>query len=415
MKYATMNKFLRSVLTTIFCSLFFIASAQPPPDGSATVECIVDAFQVPPPVFLDGCGNTTTPVITENPDPFCEGNKVYTYTYTDCIGGVDIWVFTYTIDLTSAPVAPANSGSTVECIIDCVQPAAPTVVDNCGNNIVPVITENADPMCEGDKIYTFTYTDCANNTTVWTYTYTIDRTTLPLVPIDDGSTVDDIAAAVPPLGPIVTDVCGGLIQAVVTSNPDPECEGQKIYTYVYYDCNGMSSTWTYTYTISYITTLVTSPVNNGITENNGTLTATSFGVGVTYQWIDCVDSLTIVPGENGQSYTPPAVGAFAVQVTDGSCTVTSPCMIGGVVGLSESKPVKTINISPNPATNYFKIDLNDNQAGTFEVSDNFGKIILSESSIKQDASIDISHLAKGVYFVSLKSTDRTSVVKLIKR
>jgi hypothetical protein len=32
--------------------------------------------------------------------------------------------------------------------------------------------------CEGDMVYTFTYTDCAANTHVWTYTYTIAAPTI---------------------------------------------------------------------------------------------------------------------------------------------------------------------------------------------------------------------------------------------
>ena len=46
-------------------------------------------------------------------------------------------------------------------------------IDANGNEVVPVMTENADPVCVGDKIYTFTYTDCADNTADWIYTYNV--------------------------------------------------------------------------------------------------------------------------------------------------------------------------------------------------------------------------------------------------
>jgi hypothetical protein len=81
--------------------------------------------------------------------------KFIPFTYTDCAGNISVYTYTYTIDVTTAPVVPANAGSTVECIADATQPAAPVVTDVCGNDITPVITENADPTCEGDKIYTF--------------------------------------------------------------------------------------------------------------------------------------------------------------------------------------------------------------------------------------------------------------------
>jgi hypothetical protein len=235
-----------------------------PANAGSTVECIADATQPAAPVVTDVCGNDITPVITENADPTCEGDKIYTFTYTDCAGNISVYTYTYTIDVTTAPVVPANAGSTVECIADATQPAAPVVTDVCGNDITPVITENADPTCEGDKIYTFTYTDCAGNISVYTYTYTIDVTTAPVVPANAGSTVECIADATQPAAPVVTDVCGNGITPVITENADPTCEGEKIYTFTYTDCAGNISVYTYTYTID-VTTAPVVPANAGST------------------------------------------------------------------------------------------------------------------------------------------------------
>ncbi|GAL64221.1 internalin putative [Algibacter lectus] len=226
-----------------------------PTDDSSTVECIADAVQPTAPTVTDVCGNNIVPVITENTDPTCEGDKTYTFTYTDCANNVSVYTYTYTIDVSTLPVVPANETSTVECIADAVQPTAPTVTDVCGNNIVPVITENTDPACEGDKTYTFTYTDCANNVSVYTYAYTIETTTLPVVPTNDSSTVMDVADATEPAAPVVIDVCGNNIIPVVTENEDPLCDGEKIYTFTYTDCAGNTSVYTYTYTIDVTATL----------------------------------------------------------------------------------------------------------------------------------------------------------------
>ncbi|WP_157805307.1 PKD domain-containing protein, partial [Confluentibacter citreus] len=174
-----------------------------PVNASSTVQCLNDAVQPTAPIVNDSCDGNITPVITESADPTCEGSKVYTFTYTDCAGNESVYTYTYTIDVTSVPVVPANAGSTVECIADAVQPAAPAVTDACGNDIVPVITENTDLTCEGSKVYTFTYTDCAGNGSVYTYTYTIDVTSVPVVPANAGSTVECIADAVQPAAPAV--------------------------------------------------------------------------------------------------------------------------------------------------------------------------------------------------------------------
>jgi gliding motility-associated-like protein len=221
-----------------------------PANAGSTIECISAAIQPAAPVVTDQCGNNLVPVITENADPVCEGDKIYTYTYTDCAGNVSVYTYTYTIDVTTLPVVPANAGSTIECLSSAIQPAAPVVTDVCGNNIVAVITENADPVCEGDKIYTYTYTDCAGNVSVYTYTYTIDMVSSPVVPANAVSSVVCISDVVVPVAPVVTDVCGNNIVAVMTENADPVCVGDKIYTFTYTDCSGNSSVYTYTYSIN---------------------------------------------------------------------------------------------------------------------------------------------------------------------
>ena len=145
-----------------------------PVNGSETVECLADVYIPTAPVVTDACGNAMVPVMSENADPVCEGNKVYTFTYTDCAGNTADWTYTFTLDVISSPVVPANGFGALECVADIFVPTPPAVVDVCGNAIVPVMTENADPVCVGDKIYTFTYTDCAGNASDWTYTFSIN-------------------------------------------------------------------------------------------------------------------------------------------------------------------------------------------------------------------------------------------------
>ncbi len=221
----------------------------PPNDGS-TVECIAAAVQPPAPVVTDQCGNNLTPVVVASADPVCEGVKTFDFTYTDCAGNSATYTYTYTIDLTTSPVVPANDASTVECIADAVQPAAPVVVDQCGNTINPVITSSVDPVCEGIKTYNFTYTDCAGNSSVYTYTYTVDLTTSPLVPANGSEIVQCITDVYVPTAPAVTDQCGNNIVPVMTENADPVCVGDKIYTFTYTDCAGNVSIYTYTFSIN---------------------------------------------------------------------------------------------------------------------------------------------------------------------
>ncbi|MFD2527501.1 hypothetical protein ACFSQD_16880, partial [Flavihumibacter stibioxidans] len=136
------------------------------------------------------------------------------------------------------------------------------MVDACGAAVSPVMTESSDPACVGTKVYTFTYSNCAGQPAVWTYTYTISAPTVTL-PADGGSTVACVADAVTPTAPTVTDNCGRPITPTMTAGADPACTGTKVYTFTYTDCNNVDYTWTYTYTISAPT--VTLPADGGST------------------------------------------------------------------------------------------------------------------------------------------------------
>jgi gliding motility-associated-like protein len=190
------------------------------------------------------------PVVTESLDPVCEGTKTYTFTYTDCAGNVAVTTYTYTIEVSSVPVVPADASSTVECLADATQPTAPTVTDACGNELLPVVTESADPNGEGTKTYTFTYTDCAGNVAVYTYTYTIDDTTPPVAP-----TLENLIGecSVTATAPTTTDNCAGIITATTTNPLTYTTQGTYTINWTFDDGNGNSITVKQSVTIEDIT------------------------------------------------------------------------------------------------------------------------------------------------------------------
>ncbi|SFD33750.1 gliding motility-associated C-terminal domain-containing protein, partial [Algibacter pectinivorans] len=240
-----------------------IESPVVPENAGTTVSCLAEAILPEAPVVSDTCGNAIIPTVSQSQDPDCEGEKSYTFTYTDCAGNESVYVFTYTIEISTGPVVPENASSNVECLANATLPEIAEVYDSCGNEITPVITESPDPDCEGQKVYTFTYTDCANNISVFTYTYTIDVTNAPVVPANDGSIVECIEDATQPAIPDVTDPCGNDITPVITQSPDPECEGDKVYTFTFTDCAGNESVYVYTYTIQ--KTAPEAPINESTT------------------------------------------------------------------------------------------------------------------------------------------------------
>jgi hypothetical protein len=240
-----------------------------PANGTATVSCPALAINPGSPANItDACGTTVNAVLVgqDDPTPACEGTVVWRYRYTACDMTTTVdWVFIYTIDRTTAPAevgGPVATSNTVECLSAAIPPVTlPVIQDVCGNVLpapAPVVTDSPNPLtCEGTRTYTYTYTDCSGLDFVWTYTYTIDRTTAPVQvggPAPTSSTVQCVSdAVVPATLPVVQDLCGNVIPApdpVITDNPSPlTCEGTRTYTYTYTDCAGLSFEWSYTYQI----------------------------------------------------------------------------------------------------------------------------------------------------------------------
>jgi hypothetical protein len=159
-----------------------------PTDGGSVVECISSVVTPTPPTVYDVCGIQIQPTMV-TPDPItCQGTMTYVFTYTDCAGLSSVWNYVYTIQHLTSPIVPMNIGlSTVQFLSDAVQPIPPTVVDVCGNVIIPTVSfvDSPNPIvCIGTRVYTFTYTDCAGLTATWTYIYTITELNISLTETD---------------------------------------------------------------------------------------------------------------------------------------------------------------------------------------------------------------------------------------
>ena len=179
-----------------------------PANTSETVACVADIVVPTPPVVNDACGTPLTPVAGTAPTaPLCEGDMVYSWTYTDCEGNTHDWTHTVTIEREDFTM-PANTSETVACVADIVVPTPPVVNDACGTPLTPVSWNSPDSaLCEGDMVYSWTYTDCEGNTHDWTHTVTVDTRDFTM-PANTSETVDCVADIAVPTPPAVSDACG---------------------------------------------------------------------------------------------------------------------------------------------------------------------------------------------------------------
>ena len=141
----------------------------------------------------------------------------------------------------------------------------------------------------------------------------------------------------------------------------------------------------------------------------------SNATGATYQWLDCNNNLSPIPGETGQSFTATATGNYAVEVTYNGCKDTSSCRYIVVSGLFENDFGEQLVVYPNPSRGNFSIALGKVYEIT-EVSiiDVSGKLVY-ENTFRDTQLLDISikNIPSGVYFVRICSGEKEAIVRLV--
>jgi hypothetical protein len=164
-----------------------------------------------------------------------------------------------------AAITPTTA--TVACVEDIVVPTPPVVTDNCGNELTPVAgTAPVAPVCEGDMVYTWVYTDCEGNQQTYTHTVTIELADfLVNMPDNKRLQVKCSSEAVQPVPPVVTDLCGNTLTPTgpVKGGTYTDCEGTITYTWTYKDCTETSHDWVFTYDVEVEDFAAHMPANTG--------------------------------------------------------------------------------------------------------------------------------------------------------
>lgn len=79
--------------------------------------------------------------------------------------------------------------------------------------------------------------------------------------------------------------------------------------------------------------------------------------------------------------------------------------------LEEISAEKSIQIFPNPAEGSFQIRVNDSELSSVVIHDQVGRMVFSKSAVNGLPTIDVSALAKGLYFLAVETMDGEVIVK----
>lgn len=159
--------------------------------------------------------------------------------------------------------------------------------------------------------------------------------------------------------------------------------------------------------------LTINTVNSAVSLSGITLTADQ--AGAVYQWIDCDNGNVAISGATSQSYIASANGGYAVVVTDNGCSDTSACATVSEVGIVENSFGALMNVSPNPTSGNFSIDLGASyNAIDVSLTDLTGKLIESKHyTNSQILEFKLDEPA-GVYLLLIQSEDKKALIRMMK-
>jgi hypothetical protein len=399
----------------------------------------------------NGCQNTASTTVTVNSlptvtatsddadDAICAGSNITlmgggatTYVWT---GGVtDATAFaptstnTYTVTGTDGNGCEntANITITVNAL-----PAVTATSDAAGNTVC----DGTDVTLSGNGASTYTWTGGVTDATAFTptatNTYTVTGTDLNGCTGTDAITIT--VNSLPTVTAMSDDadnaICEGLMVTLsgdgadtytwtggVTDGASFAPTATDTYTVTGTDLNGCSNTATITITVNALPIVDLSPFATSVCDNGGIVSLTDgtptggmfSGLGVT-----------------GSTFDPSVTGAgifpITYSVTDGNGCVGSDVenlTVDLCTGIASSTS-QVISLYPNPTTGMFTLNINNANSNQVVITivDMQGKVVYNESdkniSAQYNKQIDLSDLAKGIYYVKLNIGADVKIEKLI--
>ena len=126
---------------------------------------------------------------------------------------------------------------------------------------------------------------------------------------------------------------------------------------------------------------------------------------VSYLWND---------GSELQTMEVSNTGLYSVEITDiNGCSNTDEINVEVTVctGITQNKTTYSLDVYPNPASQYLNITANNIQIKNIKILNVTGKVIFKAQS---NTRIDISNLSNGIYFLKIELNQEIKLVKFVK-
>ena len=139
-------------------------------------------------------------------------------------------------------------------------------------------------------------------------------------------------------------------------------------------------------------------VDTSVNQSGTVLTANALSA--LYQWVDCNNGFTVIPGATGQSFTASSNGSYALVTTQNDCTDTSACYVVNSVAVDDIQQLG-FSIYPNPSQDQLFVQFPNVSYWEFEVVDLAGHVV---SSGQRTGSTGITEsFSPGTYFLRVRT------------
>ena len=403
--------------------------------NSARVPVVAEILVTAAPTVTSGtnCGPGTVTLGASSPDPI----SWYDAPTGGTLLGTGSSFTTPVISTTTTYYAEAGTScpSTrvpVDAIISS-QAADPTVTDGsrCGTGTVDLSASSSDPVSWYDAPNGNLLGTGLTFTTPSISASTIYYAVAGVTGCESNAIAVNAIVNIMPADPVVTDAsnCGPAQLTLQASAADP---------LTWYDAsiggNIVTTGTSYQSTFSSTTTYY-------VEANNGTCSSNRIPVTANIWTIPSInigpDTLNIISGQTitldaGSGYSAylwnttattqtinvSTTGTYSVVVTDAhSCQGSDSIYVNVITGLNAISGNISLIIYPNPSNGKFEIRA-DNPGGQFEIriTNLLGKIIFSDShdsSMNYRKSVDLSSIAKGIYYLRLNTASGSVTRQII--
>ena len=167
-----------------------------------------------------------------------------------------------------------------------------------------------------------------------------------------------------------------------------------VYSDVIPNAVGCDSSITINLTLNY--------VDLGMVQSGNTLNA--LATNATYQWLDCGNGYSIIPGATSSTFIAGSPGSYAALITQGGCSDTTVCRTVVAVSINNLNE-DHFRVTPNPSSGLVILNFSTvENAAEFhlKVFDARGHLILNSNlNHIKEKSIDLTDYPHGVYIFEI--------------